>query len=518
MRDAILTQKPITPRVTRHMAIRHWAAVVGAALLTACTETAVPDFNNSTESQYSVVTTRNQLQQLATGLIDVDRRTHDFQILLDETIARDVFRMDAAETRYITQPLGDGSMSPTVFVGQGVYNGPYRAIRSARNFIAAVQAAPDQLPDVAGAPASPFTEADKRATIGYAKTVEALSYLRLIEQRDTLGIALYTSPAELNPIQCKENILEHIATLLDEADADLGAGAEEFQFELPSGFDGFDTPETFREFNRGLKAKVAYYQAFDLFARTGGADPGPSSARTIDAAALTAAEQALAASFLNLSGDMDAGVYHTYSTASGDYVNPNFNQAIYRINPRVIREAEGTTFTVSGGDTTYTVLDQRVIAKVDLNVGSNDCVTVREVHSCYQDKVNATNTTPIALLRNDELALIRAQIHWGRGQYQQALDIVNQFRAAAGFAVPLTLVGSFGGADTAAEQDALMKEILRQKRYQLLFESPSRFIDHRMFGYLADLGKERTFDPIPVFPFPIAEQQARGGNTAQTCD
>jgi starch-binding outer membrane protein, SusD/RagB family len=514
--------KPITSRVTHLMRIRNLTILAGAVALAACSESVVPDYNNLTEDKFSVLTTTAQLQQLATGIADVDRQTHDFQILLDETIARDVFRMDAAETRYITQPLGVGSMSNSVFTGQAVFNGPYRAIRSAQNLINATNAAGPTL--TSGNTVQEFSDADKRATIGYAQTMKALEYMRLVEQRDTLGTSIYTTPTSLEPIQCKENVLELITALLDSADADLAAGGA-FRFTLPSGFRStvaganFNTPTEFRKFNRALRAKAGYYQAFDLFARTAGADPAASSARTINTAAITEAEAALAASFYTpfTAANQSLGVFHTYSTASGDYTNPNFGLTRYRINPRVVREAEGTVMTVTGTDTTYTVVDQRIVNKVDLTVAAGDCVTVQQVFSCFQDKVNASNTDPLPIIRNDELNLIRAQLLWGRGQYQAALDIVNTVRAAAGLTTPLTLAGNFGGVDTAAEQDQLMLAILREKRNQLLFESASRFVDYRMFGYLNLLGKERGNDPIPVFPFPLAEVQARGGNTAQTC-
>lgn len=525
MREPTLPQKPLTQRANRSMTIRHRAIFVAgmAAFLAACSETVVPDLNNSTESQFAVVQNRTQLQQLATGLMDVDRRTHDFQILVNETVARDVFRMDAAETRYLTQPLGATQMSNSVFIGQSVYSGPYRAIRSAQNFIGAVTAAPANLPVVTGTEATPFTANDRRAVIGYAQTIKALSYMRLIEQRDTLGIAFYTSPADINPILCKENVLASIAAILDSGYADLTAGAEEFAFELPSGFSGFDTPETFAEFNRGLKAKVAYYQAFDLFARTGGATPAASGARTIDAAALTEAEQALAASFMVNDAEDLSGPFYTYSAASGDYVNPNFNQNLYRINPRVLTESEGVVFTGTGNTLRFTAVpDKRLVAKADTAIGAADCKTVEGVNSCLVDLVNTSNTSPIALLRNDELLLLRAQLYWGRGQYQSALDIVNAFRTAAELPGTLTLA-SFGGGDgfdpaNAADQDRLMDEILRQKRNQLLFESASRLPDFRMFGYLAKLGPERGNQPIAVFPHPLQEEQARGGNLSRTCN
>jgi starch-binding outer membrane protein, SusD/RagB family len=495
------------------MSIRNRALVAaGAVMLAACTESVVPDYNNSTESEFAVVRTQAQLQQLATGILDVDRQTHDFQILFDETIARDIFRIDGSEPRYVNQPLGANAMSSTIFVGQSVFNGPYRAIRSATNLINAVDAAGATL-----AGGVEFTDADKTVTKGFARTIKALQYIRLIEQRDTLGVAIYTTPTELNPIQCKENGLEYAAALLDSADAELQTAGGEFLFALPSGFDGFDTPATFRKFERALKAKVAYYQAFDLFARTGGADPAASTARTIDLAKIAEAEAALTASGFSLLATDSTGVFHTYSAASGDYLNPNFNTDIYRINSRVLREAEGTTLTVVGGDTTFNVVDKRLLAKVKVNYAADDCVAIADVQSCLLDRVNASNTDPLPIIRNDELALIRAQLYWGRGQYQQALDIVNAFRAQAGFAVPLTLA-SFGGVTTTAQQDQLMLAILREKRNQLLFESASRFVDFRMFGYLSQLGKERGNEPIPVFPFPSSEVLARGGNTAQVCD
>ncbi|HEX4935954.1 MAG TPA: thioredoxin domain-containing protein, partial [Gemmatimonadaceae bacterium] len=86
--------------------------------------------------------------------------------------------------------------------------------------------------------------------------------------------------------------------------------------------------------------------------------------------AIAEAEAALAASFHTpfTAANQSLGVFHTYSTASGDYTNPNFGLTRYRINPRVVREAEGTVMTVTGTDTTYTVVDQRIVNKVDLTI------------------------------------------------------------------------------------------------------------------------------------------------------
>ena len=68
---------------------------------------------------------------------------------------------------------------------------------------------------------------------------------------------------------------------------------------LAAGFAGFDTPASFLTFNRALAAKNDIYIAFRNFAASG----------AIDAGALTAASDALAASFLTEDeGQLDAPI------------------------------------------------------------------------------------------------------------------------------------------------------------------------------------------------------------------
>ena len=70
---------------------------------------------------------------------------------------------------------------------------------------------------------------------------------------------------------------------------------------------------------------------------------------------------------------------------------------------------------------------------------------------------------------------------------------------------------------------AILDEILKQKRYSLLWQSADRWIDSRLFGKLtgaappAGLGQERGFDPIANFPLPFNETSARSGDLSQTC-
>lgn len=515
--------------MTKLTSITRGALVAGAVVLGACTETTVPDYNNPGESVYTNLSTAAQLESQAVGIIDSDRRSHDFQILLDETIARNVYRIDGSESRYITQNLRGNLATNSNFVGGSVFVGPYRTIRSAQLLIDAVgRYEDDELPVSQGGARIEFGDAEKAATVGLAQTFKALSYMRLIEQRDTIGIPLFSGLDDVNPILCKPSVLASISAILDSGYTSLtAAGGADFPFALPSGFAGFDTPESFARVNRALKAKNEVYRAFAAYAAT----TTPSRA-AIDAAALTRAQEALDASFYDPAGDLvnAEGVFHTYSTAAGDYTNPNADIGVIRINPRVVREAEGATFTLVGPDTAWSSPDQRLARKVDLYVdtdGTTDCLEASDVRSCFQDKVNSSLTHPLPIIRNDELHLLQAQIHWGRAQYPQAMAIVNDVRnRAGGLATPLVIT----------EELPVLRAILQQKRYQLLFESAARFVDFRMYGLLAELGLERpsagedeewgTEDDIegylatstPVFPIPLAENLARGGDLSKTCN
>ena len=502
-------------RMHRHTRLRAAVVLASLAFVGACTESTVPDYNNPSEADFQQIRSASQLGAMIVGLADGDRLSHDFQILVDETMARDVYRLDGAESRYITQPLG-ASLSPTVFIGASIFTQPYRTIRSAENLARAARTYEGDLLDAEG----------KAAVVGYAQTMKALQYLRLIEQRDTIGISIFTAAGDINPLRCKDDILKYISAVLDSAATDLTA-AGDYTLELPGGFTGFQQASDFLKFNRALKAKNEVYRAFAHYARSGGVATG------IDAAALTAAQAALDASFLNPAA-LNVGVYHIYSATAGDYLNPNYGPSIYRINPRVVYESEGVTVTVDGnGDTTaVNVPDARIREKVETNPTDN-CRTIRDATSCFLDKVNDSPTHPLPIIRNDELYLIQAEIDWGRGQYAAALAIVNDVRRReGGFTTDIT-EAQLGGFGTEAGQLNLLRAILREKRNQLLFESTSRFVDYRMFGLLPELGRERGkgnrtedasssdnfkgFEPIPVFPIPTAEQLARGNDLSKTC-
>lgn len=453
------------------------ALALGAlAALAGCDDPTVPNFNDPELAD--VVTTRAQLQAQATGLLAGDREQHAFRTLVLETMGRDLYRIDPSDPRYLQMPLGN--FSPSAFLVDFTFNAYYRTIRGAQALVDALENSPTL-------DGFPFSDEDKAATRGFARTIKALEYMRLIETRDTLGLPiLLAQGGTTDPIRCKPVVLDHIEALLDSAFDDLGQAGASFPFVLPRGFSSngaFDTPATFAQFNRALAAILYMYQGFEDYASSG----------AIDAVALDEALEALALSFASTGAPLRTGVFHTYTTGSGDLTNFLFNPAVYRANPRVVAEAEP-------GDAR--------LAKVHDDPAQELIAGDTAVHSSLLLANIAGPLTPLPIVINEELLLVQAEVLWGLGRDAEALALANFVRTAA---------GGFGSPKTSfASRLDLLRFILQQKRYSLLFESGARLVDYRMFGLFSELGPELTSrsEGEKVIPFPEAEIDARHGDLA----
>ncbi|HEY0527990.1 MAG TPA: RagB/SusD family nutrient uptake outer membrane protein [Gemmatimonadaceae bacterium] len=450
------------------------ATVVGTIITVgiACSDPTLPDFNNP--SLPDVIPNAAQLSALASGLIAGDREQHAFFILVEETMGRDAYRIDGADPRYIQQPLGQ--FSPGAFLVDFTWNSSYRTIRGAQLLAAGVE------------PSTAFTAAEKAASQGFARTIQALEYIKLIESRDTLGIPISTGKAGVDPISCKPAVLVYISALLDSAATNLQAGGTSFPFVLPPGFSGFDTPASFLKFNRALAAKVHIYRGFVNYHAAG---------NPVNATELNAALTALDASFYSANpADFRTGVYHTYSTAAGDLINGNFDRSVVRANPKVVTEADP-------GD--------RRLAKIHEDPSFQKALPGGSATSDIIFENIGGPTTPLPIIIDEELVLMRAEALWGLNRDAEALALANLVRQNSGGLAPRT-AGSF------ATRLDLLREILKQKRYSLLFESGDRLVDYRMFGLYAEMGQELQ-PPVPgpqVIPFPSAEENARNGALACT--
>jgi hypothetical protein len=428
--------------------------------------------------------TRVTLQKLLIGVTAQDRLSFagNGSIILPEIYARDVYRIDASESRYVTETLG-GNPDPGSFAGGSGFAGYYTAIRAENNTLLALNSAP----------ASQFTPAEVAATRGFLRTMKALDYYRLVETRDTVGIPLQSDDKdEVLPVRCKPGVLSYIAALLDSANADFTTAGATTKLPsptatgpLPTGFSAFgrdyNVVSNLVLFNRGLKGKVDFYRALD---RT---SPQPA----LFATAIAELTQALegAAPGTVTAAQQVKGIYYKFDPVGDQFANP-ISDAKIGLNPKVAD-------SVQAGDTRASKIVPR--ATLTGNGISTSITYSGAVASA------ANQARPVSLIRDEELVLLRAQAEIENNQLALALLDVNSVRTTYG----LTAIAAF------ADKASAIRAVLYEKRFSFLFEGPQRLVDLRAYGFLnaAHFAPELSSDPFnSAFPIPRAEQNARGGS------
>jgi len=423
--------------------------------LASCKEPTVGNFNSPTVEEAAKDPSALQLQ--ATGLLSqlrgpVTGFTSDVGIFGRESF--NYFPTDGrSHTHYV---FGPGPLDYSGFAaGTGVFNAAYNNGRNILNFLNGVDAAP-------------ITQQQKDAAEGFAKTIEALGYLYVIMTRDTVGaiIEIRTDPKDLAPFVTRDAVYAYISARLDEADADLvAAGTAAFPFVLTSGFTGFTTPATFRQFNRAIAARALVYRgSIAQFASPTGAACAPTSCY---AQAITA----LGASFVNTASALSAGPFHTYSTATGDAPNSLFFSTTSDIvaHPSIVTDAP------LKADLTR---DNRLLAKVDTATPTKqpNAGPTSGIPSSVRFKFYVDRNAGIMIIRNEELILLRAEARWFTGDRVNAIADIDFIRVNSGGLAPSTLT-------IASTDAAFITELLLQRRYSLLFEG-HRWVDHRRFNRL----------------------------------
>ena len=132
-----------------------------------------------------------------------------------------------------------------------------------------------------------------------------------------------------------------------------------------------------------------------------------------------------------------------------------------------------------------------------------------------------TNTTPVPLIKNEELILIRAEANIQGGTVTGAdpRDDINLVRTASGNLPPISAV-TWAALTTAQRRDTLLYE----KRYSLMYENGDRWVDLRRYGLLGTLPADRKLgvttgatatDVIwPTLRIPVNECVPRGAAAA----
>lgn len=411
--------------------------------LVACEVEEVTDPNNPSLASVQAGASKAELQGLVTGLETRQRIYFKNATEMFGVFGREVFAYFGSDPRFVGDWLGigqDGETYPDFFASDNTYVAPYLAVKQANVLIEAASNTDVVTPD------------EQAGYTGFAKTIEAYQLMFPLLQQYENGIRLdVEDPLNPGPVVGYDEALQAIRDLLDEAAQDLANAGETFDFTLTSGFSNFNTPATFLEVNRAIAARAALY-AEDW------------------SGTLAALEE----SFMNLeANDADAlyvGPSHIYGN-DPDAPNPLFyplnaeTNTILIVHPTLIEDA------LPG--------DERVANKFFLRDQPVTNTSLRNtddalIPGLYQDNRWASNADPIPFIRNEELLLIYAEANARLGNTAEVVAAVNTIRTTWG-------LEDYSG-DT--DQEALIEEILFQRRYSLWAEAGHRWIDLRRTGRL----------------------------------
>lgn len=471
-------------------------ALVAGFTVAACKDnpTVPPSLDAPPTSAITSLTMANVIP-LTLGVLAQDRAAYASTavLTLPSILARDVYRIDASEPRYVGETLG-GQADPGSFAGGGGFATFYTAIRAERNMLNLLKANP---PD--------FSAQENAAMRGLIRTMMALDYYRVIELRDTVGIPLQSeAQLEITPIYCKPHVLNYVASLLDSANADFTAAGPATvlpgpQTLLPGGWSDFgrnyNVVSNLVLLNRGLKGKVDFYRAINR------ASPQPSLLPT----AIAELTQALGGAAPGaVSGSLlQRGVYYRFDPVIDQFRN-------LRSDPKIAANPHLADSVVTDSIVRkYDTRSSKIVSRARLaGQGLSSTYTFS-----FAVPSSANQIAPIPLLKDEELVLLRAQAEIEAGLLAEALLDINAVHNTYNTKTTYTL------ADLTPI-DAARKVVLFEKRLSLLFEGPQRLVDLRAYGYLnaTHFVAELATDPFNnAFPIPRAELNARGLTTNPVC-
>ncbi len=403
-------------------------------LLISCGNLDFPDPN-------SPVVDAAPVQTLVTGAESGMRVDLGIYLRCVAVIGREAYYFEPADPRY-TGELLRNTLDPGGFLVTRPWSARYNVVANCNILLEKAVA---------------LSGAEQAGIEGFTKTILAYQLLMNLNLQNENGIKLDFIGDRNIPHASKEASFDFIENLLDEANTALGNAGSEFTFVLSSGFTGFNTPATFKQFNRAIRARVAICQ------------------NDWDGALA-----ALANSFVNAGADLNLGVYHLYSTALNDLLNPVFENpdaafVKFMAHPSFQADAEPG--------------DER-LSKVTVRP---EATTFDDLTSDLGVVVYKSSVDPIPIIRNEELLLLRAEANIGLGNLAAAETDINIVRAAAELS-PVTLTSTNA-----------LDQVLYEKRYSLFLEG-YRWVDMRRYGRLGELPLDRSGDQM-IMSYPILEDE-----------
>mgnify|MGYP006422743193 CR=1 FL=1 len=388
------------------------------------------------------------LQNLATGTEGGMRINLNIYLQTTGIFGREAYYFEPADPRY-TDELYVGPLDANGFLVTNPWTGRYRTIRNATDLIQRAETIRDETPEA-------FSEADLNGATGFAKTIIGYQLLLVLNSTWDNGLKIEFSDDVNTPVVSRSQAFAEIDRYLDEGYDELEAGTIPFQLS-----DGF-SQVSLSEFNRAIRARSAAYQG-----------EYPTVLDVLDD------------SFISTDpADLDLGTYHAYATGVGERLNPLFEVPTaatvkLRAHPSLLDD-------LRTGDTRFSgkILDRTD----DANDPDNDFVAspsaANGLSSPFAVALYDNSTSPVPIIRNEELLLLRAEANIdGARDLNAAVSDLNIIRNAAG-------LGDYAGAVTEAD---LFDEMVYNRRYSLFLEG-HRWVDARRFGLLEEL--EFPYDTV----------------------
>jgi hypothetical protein len=413
------------------------------------------------------------LRLQATGILATERANHGAYVRDVALFGREAFYFQLQDGRWITHYFRDFN-DPTTFA-TGSWASRFDNLRNIK-----------ELRKTVTSNASTLSAGQIAGATGFAQTEHAIQVMYLVNTRFNLGTPVDV-PTEATdaplPFVSRDSAYRFASAMLDSAYTNLTASGSAFPFDLPtaggSGFTGFTTPATYARFNRALKTRIEAYR-------------GSLATGAERTARYQEANTALGQSFVTAdltATNLNTGAYYLHSAASGDQTNQLWS----------LRNDLYANMTITT-DASVPQADTRVTSKLlrgqaSRSQGGSDASTVR--FNRY-----ATNDTPVPIIDNEELWLLRAEIQWYTGAQAAAVATLNTVARAAG--------GATGDRYTGVATEAqFLDALLAERRLSLLLEG-HRWIDLRRFGRLNTLaGGGPGFTVATQMVVPAGECQAR---------
>ena len=469
------------------MRTRRFAIAAGLLVLAACNFD-ILNTNQPTLGDLLTNPTRDKLNAAATGVMSSSRSGIQALIWRLGSMGREGINLSGNNQPDYAEPFfgpvqSGGSFGGTLWLDR------YQSVRTANIYLQALAN------NTSMSGVDLLSDAERAASRGMANTFKALAFLYVIQTRAQLGAPVDVDrPVGSGPAPwvSEDSVYGYILGLLNSAATDLTtAGSTDFPFSIPPGLAAFNTPATFIQFNRALAAKANVLRATAL----NGCGGTPATCYT---AALTALGQ----SFVSTTpADFQNAASHDFSTDPGDQTND------------LSEPLDGSTFFALTDDTTDAQTqaggsrDQRALDKIApaaaVQILGGISIPGELKFTVYLSSGAADASHPIPIIKDEELLLLRAEASWFTGAKANALLDLDNIRTNSGLLPPTTLT-------IASSDAAFIAGLLYERRYSLLWEQGTRWIDARRFGLLATIPADVTNGNVPeMMPVPSTECDAR---------